>query len=513
MTIDPPAETSEEKKKEDTVDTSVLDEGDYDANLPKFERASKRIASPDQILKFKASPAFKTLTKFIVDLAASVKSKTNSAKKQISRNTKTILAMLAKFDKLVDDVPPRRQKMRYGNTAFRDWWQKFEDMAREAQEPLLSSGLKKRGALDEITPYLLDSFGNATRIDYGTGHELHFVAWLCCLTEMGVFVKADFQALVTDVFNQYILLCRKIQSTYLLEPAGSKGVWCLDDYQFLPFYLGAAQLVNHPEITPSQVLDKYAQDQSEEYLYLSGIKFINKMKTGPFHEHSPFLTDAMRAPSWKKVQAGLFRMFHDHVLEKYPVIQHFLFGTVLSINLPSRDFQKNRRTAQKANAALAAASKRPNAKGLMPDDPDPVSGVVPWEAVPDSGVATVPVTGVAPWAMSSSDKATKLAKINALNAKLRAQRKPGARGFGRSLQPPPWAQPNKKAKTEPSPAAEEKKAEEADGAPAAASAEPQKFDNTPIGRKLAGPREFEKGSIKRLAETRPRILQDPANPE
>lgn len=42
-------------------------------------------------------------------------------------------------------------------------------------------------AKDEVSSYLLGGFGSVQRLDYGTGHELSFIAFLGCLWKLGYF--------------------------------------------------------------------------------------------------------------------------------------------------------------------------------------------------------------------------------------------------------------------------------------------------------------------------------------
>jgi len=40
-----------------------------------------------------------------------------------------------------------------------------------------------------------------------------------------------------------------------MEPAGSQGVWALDDYQFMPFIWGSAQLIDEQKVEPRSIPD------------------------------------------------------------------------------------------------------------------------------------------------------------------------------------------------------------------------------------------------------------------
>uniref|UniRef100_A0A9L0RY81 Serine/threonine-protein phosphatase 2A activator n=1 Tax=Equus caballus TaxID=9796 RepID=A0A9L0RY81_HORSE len=165
------------------------------------------------------------------------------------------------------------------------------------------------------------------------GHEAAFAAFLCCLCKIGVLRVDDQIAIVFKVFNRYLEVMRKLQKTYRMEPAGSQGVWGLDDFQFLPFIWGSSQLIDHPYLEPRHFVDEKAVNENhKDYMFLECILFITEMKTGPFAEHSNQLWNISAVPSWSKVNQGLIRMYKAECLEKFPVIQHFKFGSLLPIH-------------------------------------------------------------------------------------------------------------------------------------------------------------------------------------
>jgi len=157
--------------------------------------------------------------------------------------------------------------------------------------------------------------------------------WLLCLEKLNVLTMADHPALVLRVFARYIHLMRQLQFSYWLEPAGSHGVWGLDDYHFLPFMFGSAQLMGHKYIRPKSIHDKVTIEEfHQEYIYLSAIHFINSIKTASLQWHSPMLNDISAVKTWDKVNQGMIKMYKAEVLAKLPIMQHVRFGSLLRFN-------------------------------------------------------------------------------------------------------------------------------------------------------------------------------------
>lgn len=298
---------------------------------------TKRIQTPDDIRRFRDSDSGKNFLGFVVALSESIRCRKISDPCHQSETTNAIVSVLETLTQWIDEIPPAQQAARYGNIAYRTWHERLVESGESLMLRFLPERL--RPATVELVPYLSDSFGNASRIDYGTGHETNFAAWLYCLARLGVIGEKDYPAVVSRVFVKYLELMRKLQLVYTLEPAGSHGVWGLDDYHFLPFIFGSSQLIDHKYMKPKSIHNHdILENFSNEYLYLACIAFVKKVKKGIFAEHSPMLDDISGVPNWNKVNSGLLKMYKAEVLEKVPIMQHFLFGSLIKWYVASQPF-------------------------------------------------------------------------------------------------------------------------------------------------------------------------------
>jgi len=247
--------------------------------------------------------------------------------------------------------------MRFGNKAFRVWHSAL--LTKEIPSFLcqIQPELDAQST-SELAAYLAGAFGNETRIDYGTGHEVFIIIFFMGLIKVGVLRVQDCACIVLQGFAAYMKTMRTLQDAYLLEPAGSHGVWGLDDYHCLPFLFGAAQLVNHATIKPSSVHElSLLEAQHHDYLYLSCILTIRRTKIGaPFSETSPMLNDISNMHDWLKVCNGLLRLFQGEVLFKLPVVQHLLFGSFLSMDPLTLAVSPNLPTSVEQNSETSSSS-------------------------------------------------------------------------------------------------------------------------------------------------------------
>eukprot|EP00611_Tribonema_gayanum_P026728 TRINITY_DN6438_c0_g1_i1.p1 TRINITY_DN6438_c0_g1~~TRINITY_DN6438_c0_g1_i1.p1 ORF type:complete len:397 (+),score=115.62 TRINITY_DN6438_c0_g1_i1:180-1370(+) len=293
---------------------------------------TRAIFNASDVHKFSTSRTYADYLGFVRKCGEAVKAKgISSGQYPVSPAVEKIEGMLGEMEGWVAEYPPLKQPMRFGNKAFCSWHSRLVNEAPRMMAALLPKALAEAGAARELLPYLCSSFGHEQRIDYGTGHETQFAVWLCCLVKIGVMAEEDLPALVLRCFMGYLRVMRLLHKSYVLEPAGSHGVWGLDDYHCLPFVWGAAQLIDHASLTPLSVTNEETLVEfSDDWMYIGALKFAWDLKSGaPFAECCPMLNDISALPSWKKVYSGMLKLYEGEVLQKLPVVQHFLFGSLL----------------------------------------------------------------------------------------------------------------------------------------------------------------------------------------
>jgi hypothetical protein len=84
---------------------------------------------------------------------------------------------------------------------------------------------------------------------------MSFMFFCWSLYKLGFCNELELENLVRQLFYEYIRLMRAVQLQYMLEPAGSHGVWGIDDYHFLPFLLGAAEIIGNQELVSPECVN------------------------------------------------------------------------------------------------------------------------------------------------------------------------------------------------------------------------------------------------------------------
>ncbi|KAJ6279174.1 hypothetical protein J3E71DRAFT_355129 [Bipolaris maydis] len=404
-----------------------------------FALPAKRIHDGDDVTAFLASRAYADIMTFIFQLNTAmiprkIKSKEHGEEESAREWTlndkdvpytpivQNLAKLLDALTGIIDEAPPDPGPRRFGNVSFRTWY----DIVRERASGLLDEHLPKHvldfkstsdvSAKSELEAYFLGSFGSSQRLDYGTGHELSFLAFIGCLWKLGAFPESrdgdQERGIVLGVLEPYLVLIRRLILTYTLEPAGSHGVWGLDDHSFLPYIFGSAQF--SPAIsTPGDVAAEGSlpaapnpgdvakapavERERKRNMYFSAIGFIYDVKKGPFWEHSNILYDVSGVKAgWAKINKGMIKMYNAEVLSKFPVVQHFPFGSLFSFT-PDPNARKIQATVHTASQPKASASATPRPQPALRDPLADTTTAMPSTARPGGAVGTA-----APWARGAA---------------------------------------------------------------------------------------------------------------
>ncbi len=176
-----------------------------------FLKPTKKIHEGQDVPQFLMSKAYKDITTFIMQLNGSMYPRivqgddSRQRKAEVweldsplvtySDTVKSLRELLGRFGAIVEEAPPDTGPRRFGNVSFRKWYFIVETRIPELLKAYLPArvlafgGKSSEGvrANDELEAYLLGSFGSPQRLDYGTGHELSFVAFLACVWKLGGF--------------------------------------------------------------------------------------------------------------------------------------------------------------------------------------------------------------------------------------------------------------------------------------------------------------------------------------
>lgn len=209
--------------------------------LHAFDQPVKKIYEGHDVSHFLTSKAYKDIMTFILQLNRSmVPSKIGTEERsqrfrswplgtddvEFSEPVRRLQQLLSKLESIIEEAPPDTGPRRFGNVSFRKWNKTVEDRAGELLSECIPPEMLKWGTpgpdsvsvQTELTAYLMGSFGSSQRLDYGTGHELSFIAFLACLWKLNYFPEAtpgvEERGIVLGVIEPYAISLRGHRGSY-----------------------------------------------------------------------------------------------------------------------------------------------------------------------------------------------------------------------------------------------------------------------------------------------------------
>lgn len=254
----------------------VVHETDIHPGTPYRSASGVTYTGKSRSVSFRDTPAYSTIRGFLYRTDQSIK-----------RDTQAESAddLLSRAAGIIDSTPLSEEHGRYAN-------------------PAMKSVISSIACLTDDW-YFQESFGNPTRMDYGTGHELNFLCYLYCRHCRGEVGLNE----VLPIMGIYFRIIRKYIKKYNIEAAGARGCWSMDDYLLLPFVFGSAENFDDP--------------RTIEYIF-----------TGVFREaweegRPTGMLRSICALGWHEINVGVLRMYEEEVLGKKVVTQHFIYSDCL----------------------------------------------------------------------------------------------------------------------------------------------------------------------------------------
>ena len=188
-----------------------------------FVEPVKKINEGQDVDHFLSSKAYKDIVTWMLMLNASMFPRASEdgsttrwpsggSPRDISPTVANLRDLIRDADEMVTTYPPDTGPRRFGNIAFRDWHAGLGSKADALLAKYLPQDLQVANThgvqpMVEIKAYFLGSWGSAQRLDYGTGHELSFLAFLACLWKVGAFAEKpdgeEERAIVLHVIHPY----------------------------------------------------------------------------------------------------------------------------------------------------------------------------------------------------------------------------------------------------------------------------------------------------------------------